>query len=72
MLPYARILGFFLFLVVLDSAVGVVNPLLYRQLINRGILPGNARLIVILALTAAAVGRSCTIRLLKNKEGDTP
>jgi ATP-binding cassette subfamily B protein len=53
--PYAGVLGVFLFLVVLDAAAGVVNPLIYRQLINRGILLGNARLIVILALSAAGV-----------------
>jgi ATP-binding cassette subfamily B protein len=53
--PNAGILGFFLFLVVLDAAVGVVNPLIYRQLINRGILLGNVHLIVILAMTAAGV-----------------
>jgi ATP-binding cassette subfamily B protein len=54
-LPYARILSFFLFLVILDAALGVVNPLIYRQLINRGILKGNVHLIVMLALTAAGV-----------------
>jgi len=53
--PYARILGFFLILVVLDAAMGVVNPLIYRQLINRGILLGNPHLVVILALAAAGV-----------------
>jgi ATP-binding cassette subfamily B protein len=39
--PYAGILAFFLGLVVLDAAAGVVNPLIYRQLINRGILRGD-------------------------------
>lgn len=53
--PYVGILALFLFLVILDSAAGVVNPLIYRQLINRGILPGNAHLVVILALSAACV-----------------
>ncbi len=52
---YAGILSFFLCLVVLDAAAGVVNPLVYRQLINKGILAGNARLIVELALFAAGV-----------------
>jgi ATP-binding cassette, subfamily B, bacterial len=52
---YAGILSFFLVLVVLDAAVGVVNPLIYRQLINKGILAGNAGLIVKLALFAAGV-----------------
>ncbi len=53
--PYAGILGFFLFLVVLDAGAGVVNPLLYRRLINQGILLGDARLVVLLALAAAGV-----------------
>jgi len=53
--PYAGILAFFLLLVVLDAATGVVSPLIYRQLINRGILAGNAPLVVRLALLAAGV-----------------
>ncbi|HWA87016.1 MAG TPA: ABC transporter ATP-binding protein [Opitutus sp.] len=53
--PYAGILAFFLGLVVLDAATGVINPLIYRQLINHGILAGNERLIVQLALLAAGV-----------------
>lgn len=53
--PYAGILGVFLLLVVLDAAVGVVNPLIFRQLINRGILTGNSHLVVMLALAAAGV-----------------
>jgi ATP-binding cassette, subfamily B, bacterial len=53
--PYAGILTFFLGLVVLDAAAGVVNPLIYRQLINHGILAGNERLVVELAFLAAGV-----------------
>jgi ATP-binding cassette subfamily B protein len=53
--PYAGILAFFLGLVVLDAAAGVVNPLIYRQMINRGILAGNEALIIKLALIAAGV-----------------
>ena len=53
--PYTGILSFFLFLVVLDAAVGIINPLIFRQLINKGILTGNAHLVVILALAAAGV-----------------
>jgi len=52
---YAGILSFFLCLVVLDAAAGVVNPLIYRQLINHGILAGNAHLVVKLAFAAAGV-----------------
>ena len=53
--PYAGILSFFMGLVVLDAAAGVVNPLIYRQLINHGILAGNERLVVQLAFLAAGV-----------------
>ena len=53
--PYAGILAFFLFLVVLDAAAGVINPLIYRQLINHGILAGNEPWIIKLALLAAGV-----------------
>jgi ATP-binding cassette subfamily B protein len=53
--PYFGILGFFLCLVVLDAAAGVVNPLIYRQLINRGILGGNEGLVIKLALAAAGM-----------------
>jgi ATP-binding cassette, subfamily B, bacterial len=53
--PYAGILAFFLLLVILDASVGVINPLIFRRLINQGILPGNAGLVVRLALLAAGV-----------------
>jgi ATP-binding cassette subfamily B protein len=53
--PYAWILSFFLGLVVLDAVAGVINPLIYRQLINHGILAGNERLVVRLAFLAAGV-----------------
>jgi ATP-binding cassette subfamily B protein len=53
--PYAGVLAFFLGLVVIDAAVGVVNPLVYRQLINRGILAGNEGLVIEFALLAAGV-----------------
>lgn len=53
--PYAGILVFFLLLVVLDSAVGVVNPLIYRHLINGGILAGRTGVVIRLALLAAGV-----------------
>ncbi|HVU17438.1 MAG TPA: ABC transporter ATP-binding protein [Candidatus Didemnitutus sp.] len=52
---YAGILLFFLALVVLDAAVGTINPLIYRQLMNRGILAGRADLVLQLAALAAGV-----------------
>jgi len=53
--PYAGVLVFFLGLVVLDAAVGVINPLVYRQLINKGVLAGNSGIVIQLALVAAGV-----------------
>jgi ATP-binding cassette, subfamily B, bacterial len=53
--PYAWLLALFLFIVVIDSAVGVVNPLIYRQIINNGILKGDAKLVVQLAVLAATL-----------------
>jgi len=54
--PYTGILVVFLGLVVLDAAAGVVNPLIYRHLINQGILPGNVSVVIQLALLAAGGG----------------
>ena len=53
--PYYRVLAFFLGLVVLDAAAGVVNPLIYRQLINRGVLAGNVGVVMELAVLAGFV-----------------
>ncbi|HTC84023.1 MAG TPA: ABC transporter ATP-binding protein, partial [Rhizomicrobium sp.] len=50
--PYAGLLALFLAVVGLDAGIGVVNPLLYRDLINNGILRGDVRLVVALALAA--------------------
>ena len=36
--PYRRILTLFLVLVVIDAVIGVINPLLFRGIINNGIL----------------------------------
>ena len=51
--PYAGMLALFLTLVGLDAGIGVVTPLLYRDLINQGILRGNSHLVIVLALLAA-------------------
>jgi ATP-binding cassette, subfamily B, bacterial len=53
---YAGLLAVFLLVVVVDASVGIVNPLIYRQIINNGILQGNAPLIIHLAIIVAALG----------------
>ncbi len=53
--PYARLLAFFLAVVVVDAAIGIANPFIYRDIINNGILKGNSHLIVQLALLVAVL-----------------
>lgn len=53
---YTGLLALFLLVVIVDASVGIVNPLLFRQIINNGILKGNAALIVHLAIVVAALG----------------
>lgn len=54
--PYSGLLALFLVVVIFDAAIGVVNPLLYRRIINKGILQGNSTLIIQLAIIAALLG----------------
>ncbi len=55
-IPYASLLALYLTVVILNSAIGIVNPLIYRHIINDGILKGNAALIIRLAALAAIIG----------------
>ena len=61
--PYAGLLSLFLIVVVFDASIGIANPLIYRDIINNGILKGNshrviqlAMLVGILAIFDAALG----------------
>jgi len=53
--PYKRILAFFLVLVVIDAVIGAANPLLFREIINQGIVRHRTGLIVTLALIVAGL-----------------
>jgi ATP-binding cassette, subfamily B, bacterial len=53
--PYRKILIFFLVLVTIEAVVGVINPLLFRSIINNGIEHHDKRLIIGLSLVAALV-----------------
>jgi ATP-binding cassette subfamily B protein len=55
-IPYAGILALFLLVVILDSGISIVNPLIYRQIINNGFLKGDATLIIRYALLAGVLG----------------
>jgi ATP-binding cassette subfamily B protein len=54
--PYAWLLALLLFLVILDAAIGIANPLIYRDIINNGILKGDATLVIHLAILVGILG----------------
>lgn len=54
-MPYRRILSIFLPVVVVDAVVGAVNPLILREIIDRGILGHDAHLVIELAVLAAGL-----------------
>ena len=73
--PYRTILAWFLVLVTIDAVIGVVNPLLFRSIIDKGIPEHNKSLIVGLAAVAAALaivdtGLSIGIRYVSAKVGE--
>ncbi len=73
--PYRRILAWFLVLVVVDAVIGVINPLLFRSIIDKGIPEHNKSLIIGLALVAAVLaivdtGLTIGIRWVSAKVGE--
>ncbi len=74
--PYRRILAWFLVLVIVEAFIGIVNPLIFRSIINN--LTGNQpdkTFIVTLALVAAGValvdnGLTIGIRYVSAKVGE--
>lgn len=55
-IPYTGLLAAFLLVVIVDAGVGIVNPLIYRQIINNGFLKSDAALIIRYAVLAGALG----------------
>ncbi len=53
--PYRGRLIVFLVLIVVDALLNAANPLIYRAIIDQGILPGNSALVVQLALLLAGL-----------------
>jgi ATP-binding cassette, subfamily B, bacterial len=51
--PYRRYLAVFLVLVAIDAASGAATPLLFREIIDRGIVPGDTQLVILLSLVVA-------------------
>ena len=53
--PYHRVLALFVVLITVDALLSVANPLIYRDIIDRGILPKRPGVVVELALLVAAI-----------------
>jgi ATP-binding cassette, subfamily B, bacterial len=53
--PYRGALAVFLALIVVDAFVGAVNPLIYRAIIDNGVLGHNVNLVVVLAGVVAGL-----------------
>ena len=73
--PYQKILAWFLVLVTVDAVIGVVNPLLFRSIIDKGIPDHNKTLIIGLAAVAAVLAvvdtvLSIGIRYVSAKVGE--
>ncbi|MEJ0098227.1 MAG: ABC transporter ATP-binding protein [Pseudomonadota bacterium] len=54
--PYAGTLLLFLLVVMTNASIAVANPLIYREIVNVGILRGDIPLIVKLALLVGVIG----------------
>jgi ATP-binding cassette subfamily B protein len=53
--PYRWLLGVFLVATVIDALLTVVNPLLLRDIIDKGILARNDRVVILIAIAVAVV-----------------
>jgi ATP-binding cassette, subfamily B, bacterial len=55
-IPYTGHLALFLVVVLVDAGIGIVNPLIYREIINNGFLKGDGALIIRYAVLAGILG----------------
>ncbi|MHB8439788.1 MAG: ABC transporter ATP-binding protein [Acidimicrobiales bacterium] len=53
--PYRRLLATFLVLIILDAAIGAANPLIYRQILDAGILRHRSSVVIDMALLLAGL-----------------
>jgi ATP-binding cassette, subfamily B, bacterial len=73
--PYRLLLAVFLLATAVDAVITVVNPLLLREIIDRGILARNDRIVILIAAAVAAVaifdaGLSFAIRWFSARIGE--
>lgn len=53
--PYYLILTAYVIVIVADALISVANPLIYREILNRGIIGHNRNLIILLAVSIAVL-----------------
>ncbi len=53
--PFAAQLLLFLIVVVVDAGIGVINPLIYREIINKGVMGRDSGLVIELAALASGL-----------------
>jgi ATP-binding cassette subfamily B protein len=53
--PYRTLITVFVVLVIVSAALAVTPPLLFRQIIDQGVLKGDRRLVIVLASTVAVL-----------------
>jgi ATP-binding cassette, subfamily B, bacterial len=53
--PYRFLIAVFVVLVVILAALAVAPPLLFREIIDHGVLQGNQRVVIIVSLTLAGI-----------------
>ena len=53
--PFRGLISVFVVVVIVQAALAIAPPLLFREIIDRGVLAGDGRLVVRLALVVAAV-----------------
>jgi ATP-binding cassette subfamily B protein len=73
--PYRRSLAVFLLLIILDALISAANPLLYREVIDRGILRHDAHLVITVALVVAGLAVADAVisllqRLISSRIGE--
>jgi ATP-binding cassette subfamily B protein len=75
-LPYRRILSVFLVMVVVDAAISVVNPLIFREVINNGIIGKDLGVVIDCAALLAGLavldaGLSIGMRWVSARVGES-
>ena len=56
--PYKKLLAIFLVVIIVDSIIGALNPLIFKLIIDNGIIKGNTSLIVELAFLVGVLSIS--------------